>query len=404
MHLGAHYYSLADFFLVAFSIWQIMLVAVMPSGVRLPAYWNPYLTAFGLYLIVVGCSAFYAGNTAGVLKQFSKWAEIGLISAGVVLYARDARRIETVYWAAVCVMVGIIGGRLLANVMAGHPLARIFSPVDWLIVLLLPFIAKRWVQFLLVAFSFPALIIDHSRLSWASTALAVFVFLIAKAKYVMASRHRRRALATLGLGCVILLVAFPRFPEVIWRRVTVTLHPSQDQSAFTRKAMARVSADDFIQHPLLGIGAGNFKHHVLTHQSGTNFWISAEALPNSPHSVMLQTAAELGLFGLLTFVALLGTVGMSIFGSRRCTRGTVLEPYSFGLMLMWIPLGITLLSSTIGDSYRVVWGIYLGTGIAIRYTRVAYVDAGWRGAVRAGADDLAPRDTKYVQYRNEDND
>ena len=52
----------------------------------------------------------------------------------------------------------------------------------------------------------------------------------------------------------------------------------------------RVALDEFLAHPLLGIGADNFQQQYLVHGR-------SEETPHYPHSVELRTLAQTGLVG-----------------------------------------------------------------------------------------------------------
>jgi tetratricopeptide (TPR) repeat protein len=73
----------------------------------------------------------------------------------------------------------------------------------------------------------------------------------------------------------------------------------------------RVALDEFLHHPLVGIGADNFGQQYLAHgRSGET--------PRYPHSVELRTLAETGLVG--TLLALLG-LGAALVAAARALRG-----------------------------------------------------------------------------------
>jgi tetratricopeptide (TPR) repeat protein len=61
----------------------------------------------------------------------------------------------------------------------------------------------------------------------------------------------------------------------------------------------RVAADEFVAHPLVGIGADNFAEPYLRHRR-------SEETPHYPHSVELRTLTETGLAGALLALAGLG--------------------------------------------------------------------------------------------------
>jgi tetratricopeptide (TPR) repeat protein len=74
----------------------------------------------------------------------------------------------------------------------------------------------------------------------------------------------------------------------------------------------RVALDEFLHHPLVGIGADNFQQQYLAHgRSGET--------PHYPHSVELRTLAEMGLIGAL--LALVG-LGAALLAAARGLRGS----------------------------------------------------------------------------------
>ncbi|HSZ05096.1 MAG TPA: O-antigen ligase family protein [Solirubrobacteraceae bacterium] len=73
----------------------------------------------------------------------------------------------------------------------------------------------------------------------------------------------------------------------------------------------RVALDEFLHHPLLGIGADNFQQQYLAHGR------SAET-PHYPHSVELRTLTDTGLLGAL--LALVGLAAALLAGARALRR------------------------------------------------------------------------------------
>jgi tetratricopeptide (TPR) repeat protein len=73
----------------------------------------------------------------------------------------------------------------------------------------------------------------------------------------------------------------------------------------------RVALDEFLHHPLLGIGADNFQQQYLAHGR-------SDETPHYPHSVELRTLAETGLIGAL--LALVG-LGAALMAAARGLRG-----------------------------------------------------------------------------------
>jgi tetratricopeptide (TPR) repeat protein len=74
----------------------------------------------------------------------------------------------------------------------------------------------------------------------------------------------------------------------------------------------RVALDEFIAHPLVGIGADNFQQQYLRHGR-------SEETPHYPHSIELRTLAETGLLGAL--LALVG-LGAALLAGWRALRAS----------------------------------------------------------------------------------
>jgi hypothetical protein len=73
----------------------------------------------------------------------------------------------------------------------------------------------------------------------------------------------------------------------------------------------RVALDEFLHHPLFGIGADNFQQQYLAHGR-------SEETPHYPHSVELRTLSQTGLVGAL--LALVG-LGAALVAAARGLRG-----------------------------------------------------------------------------------
>jgi Tfp pilus assembly protein PilF len=71
----------------------------------------------------------------------------------------------------------------------------------------------------------------------------------------------------------------------------------------------RVALDEFVAHPVVGIGADNFQQPYLAHGRSTE-------TPHYPHSVELRTLTQTGLAGGL--LALVGLAGCLLAGLRAC--------------------------------------------------------------------------------------
>jgi hypothetical protein len=78
----------------------------------------------------------------------------------------------------------------------------------------------------------------------------------------------------------------------------------------------RVALDEFLAHPVVGIGADNFAEEYLVHGH-------SDETPHYPHSVELRTLADTGLVGML--LALVGLGAALLAGARACRSSLARE-------------------------------------------------------------------------------
>lgn len=97
------------------------------------------------------------------------------------------------------------------------------------------------------------------------------------------------------------LLILPALPGSFWMRMATIFDSEQDAQQFTgsREARERLLTDGwnaFMDHPLTGVGAGQFVNYNPPDRQER--W-------RETHNVLLQVAADLGLFGLAAFVFLI---------------------------------------------------------------------------------------------------
>jgi O-antigen ligase len=127
-----------------------------------------------------------------------------------------------------------------------------------------------------------------------------------------------------GLGVAALVAMFaatPFMPSWFWVRLASITDSSQDESGSrqARKDLMREGWQTFLEHPLTGVGAGQFKNYNPPDRLEP--W-------RETHNVLLQIAAELGIFGLLAFLLLVWQAVSALRWTRRTfvTNGTGARP------------------------------------------------------------------------------
>jgi len=125
-------------------------------------------------------------------------------------------------------------------------------------------------------------------------------------------RERRRALL-LTLGAAVALTAIVLPADVFDRYATIHEY-EKDESAMIRLAVWKAGAEMFADHLFTGTGAGTFStvygQSYINREVGGNMWLAA-------HNSYVQIAAELGIFGLVIWVAIVVSAFLSLLRLRR---------------------------------------------------------------------------------------
>jgi O-antigen ligase len=124
-------------------------------------------------------------------------------------------------------------------------------------------------------------------------------------------RSINRRLGLAAAAAVILVL--PLAPASFWDRMASIGDSRQDQEEFTgsreaRRQLMEAAFNVFLERPLTGVGAGQFVNYNPPGRHER--W-------RETHNVVLQVAAETGVFGLIAFTAILGYAAAAAAGTRR---------------------------------------------------------------------------------------
>jgi O-antigen ligase len=111
----------------------------------------------------------------------------------------------------------------------------------------------------------------------------------------------RRVRPTVAVGVIVAcLVTIPLLPSSFTQRMSSILNPEEDitGSREARKRLLREAYQAYLDHPVFGLGAGQF--HNYNPRDREEVWHEA-------HNAWLQVASELGTGGLLVFAAIVGS-------------------------------------------------------------------------------------------------
>ncbi|MGY1621439.1 O-antigen ligase family protein [Geodermatophilus sp. SYSU D00965] len=145
--------------------------------------------------------------------------------------------------------------------------------------------------------------------------LALFVVLCVWAVLAGGAALKALVLAPLAIGLALML------PGVGSRLLTLSTLGVGGLGVTDPSLEGRVAAQEsalrmVIDHPVLGVGPGNFL--LLTPDYLRRLGI--DSLPFAPHNLYLEAAAEGGLFGLLAWLLLLGAAALVAWRARQLAR------------------------------------------------------------------------------------
>jgi putative inorganic carbon (HCO3(-)) transporter len=244
-------------------------------------------------------------NTLTSRKRVGQFVWLIVIASGYIAFRAvldSARGINLVENGRV---QGAVGGMfknpndLALNMVAVMPLAASLS-------LRAVTLIGRAGAALCALFMFGAIIASQSRsgtIGLAVIALIMGVYLV------------RRTPAVACASVLALFLALPLLPTSYWHRLSSITDESQDDtgSREARQTLLRESFRAFLQHPLTGVGAGQFKNYDP--EGREQPW-------RESHNVVLQVAAELGIVGIFTLLYLIARAGMAGRQTRRLLRRT----------------------------------------------------------------------------------
>jgi O-antigen ligase len=242
-------------------------------------------------------------NTLTTPKRIDRFLWLIVIASGyigfraVFDYARGINLVENGR------VQGAVGGMfknpndLALNMVAVMPFAALFvmRPVG---------ILRRLVAAGCALMMLGAIVASQSR----SGTIGLAIMILFLGVHVL---RRRPGLAI--AGALALVLALPLMPASYWHRLSSITDQSQDEtgSREARRILLMESFRAFLEHPLTGVGAGQFKNYDPAGRQQA--W-------RESHNIVLQVAAELGVFGLGLLFFLIGRAAFAGRSTRRLLR------------------------------------------------------------------------------------
>jgi O-antigen ligase len=283
------------------------------SSSTVPSLTSPILRAALILLGYAALTVPFAIWRGGALNQVIVLAKLVFILFFIATLIDSGFRLRSIVWVLVVLLAWYAGGAMNSYLkgelvfkqgieravglssLVGDP-----NALAGLIVGLLPFliaairftrmIAARVVLLSVLALALATLVVTGSRASMlALVAIGIY--------YVLRSKHRILSFACfVAVGCVIWVGMPTPYRQRYLSPVRYAQGEELDASNELRLQIWRAGWRMFLDHPVLGVGAGQFGTAYGTVYSGREHgpWMR-------PHNLLIQVGCELGLAGLLIF-------------------------------------------------------------------------------------------------------
>jgi O-antigen ligase len=286
------------------------------------------LFAFGLVIV---CTAPFSVWPGGVWEQFTdSYVKAVIVYILMINTLTSPERLERFTW-LILVCIGCVAVLSLVNYARGVNLVedgRLAGPVSGIfgnpndlalnMVTFLPIAAvvamSRWYPpgrragALLIALPIMAVVVfTKSR----GGALGLVITLVSL-QFLGRTISPRVGIA----AAAAVLLVLPLAPSSFWNRMASIADAEQDQKEFTgsreaRRLLIQEGINVFLERPLTGVGAGQFKNYNPPGRKEQ--W-------RETHNVLLQVAAETGVFGLISFSSILGCAALAAARTRRALK------------------------------------------------------------------------------------
>lgn len=332
------------------------------------------LPALGLLALAIVSCCFSAHKGYSIQETLR-------LGAGVIVYfivAYQFRRSEQLAWLVYTLLIASAGAAVIGFVQFGlnskefatgvfgdHQLLGSFLvlmlPLCIVIAITDTYPKGQLIGQISAVLTGTCLLLAHSRSAWIAAAGALVV-LVALAVFVAVSAANNKSVRKgfaqnkhnllvpvlmLAVVSVLFLVASPQTLPIFQRAQTLKA-VSADSTWQVRVAAWRGALEMVRQHPVTGVGIGLYPYfqHQYTHMGmALNQIGGAPSLGEQAHNVYLQTAAELGIPGLVLFVSVLVTFWVSAIVRLRTMENGLRRTVLIGVVASTVAAAIDGISS-----------------------------------------------------------
>jgi len=280
------------------------------GALQIPA--TRYLIAFIVWMALSVPGALWPGGAFTTFVDFLKTGLIFLVIVTAVRSFRDVEKLALVYFLGAVIFAAVVLSRTEFQMTADGRMERLYfydsNDLATYIVTALPLglyfaaTGKRWLQCVawagigVLAVGF---IWSGSRGGFLAFLAVIAYFLL---RYTTVKRSWRWS-AVIAIAVIVTATAGDKY----WTRIQSIFRPSEDYNVTEQQGRVQIWRRGLgytIQHPVLGVGAGNFPRAEGTISPLVERTPRGRSLKwGPPHNSYVQVAAELGVAGFIIFCA-----------------------------------------------------------------------------------------------------
>lgn len=329
-----------------------------------------WMIALAIWMALSVPGALWPGGAFATFLDFVKTVLISLVIITAVRSVQDVERLTLIYFVGAVIFAAVVLSRMQFQLAAEGRLERLYfydsNDFATYAITAMPlglyFAASErrlWVR--CVAWAGIALLTAGFIWSGSRGGFLAFIAVIAYflLRYTSVKRSWRwSAVAVIGM----LLMATAG--DAYWTRINTVLHPTRDYNLTSDEGRLRLwrrGVGYMLDHPVLGVGAGNFPRAEGTISPLIERAPRGRSVKwGPPHNSYVQVGAELGIVGLLIFAAFLISVFRALSRFPTRTGPPVRLAQSLTASLIGFVVGAFFLTLAYHDMLYMLTSLALG--------------------------------------------